>query len=139
MPNKVSTMYRIITLFTLVFSLQIQAGEFAKQANDNPFLSGELNPQYEGELTALGGTVIDHIVVESNNVYKLDLRIEGIKPVWVTSFVKPEGKQKIERNDKVVFKGYISKSDSLDPTGKLLSAIESKTLLIAIYAQNQGI
>lgn len=132
-------MYRIIICLSLIFSCQIQAGEFAKQANENPFLSGELNPQYEGELTALGGTVIDHIVVENNNVYKLDLRIKDIKPIWVTSFIKPEGKQKIEKNDKVVFKGYISKSNSLDPTGKLVSVIKSNTLLIAIYAQNQGI
>lgn len=132
-------MTRIIVFLTLIFTFQIQAGEFAKQANDNPFLYGELNPQYEGEITALGGTVIEHIVVENNNVYKLDLRIEGIKPVWVTSFIKPEGKQKIELNDRAVFKGYITKANSLDPTGKLHAAINSNTLLIAIYVQNQGI
>lgn len=87
----------------------------------------------------MGGTVIDHVVVENNKIYKLDLRIEGIKPIWVTSVVKPEGKQTIQQNDKVVFKGYISKSDSLNPTGKLQATIQSNTLLIAVYAQNQGI
>ncbi|MBF7073584.1 hypothetical protein ISG33_09280 [Glaciecola sp. MH2013] len=131
-------MFRIIIVISLFFSTNCFSGEFAKEANENPFLNGELNPKYEGEITALGGTVIDHIVVENNNLYKLDLKIKGIKPIWVTSFIKPKGKQIIQKGDRVVFKGYISKSISLDPSGELSSDIKANSLLMAIYVQNQG-
>jgi hypothetical protein len=131
-------MSRILLVISLILSTSCFAGEFAKEANDNPFLNGELNPKYEGEVTALGGKVIEHIVVQNNNVYKLDLKIEGINPIWVTSFIKPDGKSTIEAGDRVIFKGYISKSISLDPSGKLNSASNADTLLMAVYVQNQG-
>jgi len=137
--GNIRAMFKILFVFSLCFSASCFAGEFANEANDNPFLNGELNPKYEGEITALGGTVISHIVVDNNNFYKLDLKIEGIKPIWVTSFIQPAGKQTIEEGDRTVFKGYISKSISLDSSGKLISAIKSDTLLMAIYVQNQGL
>ena len=134
----IRVMFKIVLVFSLFLSANCFAGEFAKEANDNPFLNGELNPKYEGEATALGGTVVSHIVFDNKNFYKLDLKIEGIKPIWVTSFIQPDGKQTIEAGDRAVFKGYISKSISLDSSGKLNSAIKSDTVLLAIYIQNQG-
>ena len=131
-------MFRVLAFLLFIFTLNCHAGDFSKEANENPFLNGELNPKYEGELTGLGGTIIDHIVVKNNNVYKLDLKLDNIKPIWVTSFIKPQGKQKIEKGDRVVFKGYISLSSSLDTSGDLYSSINSKTLLMAIFVQNQG-
>lgn len=132
-------MYRLILSILLFTSLNCVAGEYAKQANESPFLDGQLNPKYEGELTALGGTIVKHVIAQNNNVYLVDLKIEKIKPIWVTSFIKPQGKQQIELGDRVVFKGYISSSASLDPTGELFSLIKSEMLLMAIFVQNQGV
>ena len=89
-------MYRLLILLSFLVSIGSSAGEYAKEANENPFFNGELNLKYEGELAALGGTVIQHTIVEGKNVYLLDLKIDNVKPIWVTSFIKPEGKPKVE-------------------------------------------
>ena len=56
----------------------------------------------------------------------------------VTSFVKAQGKEVVEVGDNVIFKGYISTASSLDETEELKNSIQSKTLLMAIYALNKG-
>jgi len=99
------------TLIAIVLCLWIPfavAGPFAKEANENPFLSGELNPQYEGELTALGGEVLE---------------------------IKPEPEGGIKVGDMMIFKGFISTAKSADPDGDLERLINSKTLLMAIQSQ----
>ena len=118
--------------------IQAFAGKYANQANENPFHNGELNAKYEGEATALGGTVLEHITVNNNNLYLLDLKTPSINNIWVTSFVKAQGKEVVEVGDNVIFKGYISTASSLDETEELENSIQSKTLLMAIYALNKG-
>ena len=128
--------YLLILLF--LTPIQAFAGKYANQANDNPFHNGELNAKYEGEATALGGTVLEHIIVNNNNLYLLDLKTPSINHIWVTSFVKAQGKEVVEVGDNVIFKGYISTVSSLDETEELENSIQSKTLLMAIYALNKG-
>jgi len=128
--------YLLILLF--LTPIQAFAGKYANQANDNPFHNGELNAKYEGEATALGGTVLEHITVNNNNLYLLDLKTPSINNIWVTSFVKAQGKEVVEVGDNVIFKGYISTVSSLDETEELENSIQSKTLLMAIYALNKG-
>ena len=128
--------YLLILLF--LTPIQAFAGKYANQANENPFHNGELNAKYEGEATALGGTVLEHIIVNNNNLYLLDLKSPSINNIWVTSFVKAQGKEVVEVGDNVIFKGYISTVSSLDETEELENSIQSKTLLMAIYALNKG-
>ena len=128
--------YLLILLF--LTPIQAFAGKYANQANENPFHNGELNAKYEGEATALGGTVLEHITVNKNNLYLLDLKTPSINNIWVTSFVKAQGKEVVEVGDNVIFKGYISTASSLDETEELENSIQSKTLLMAIYALNKG-
>ncbi|KTD89128.1 MULTISPECIES: hypothetical protein [unclassified Pseudoalteromonas] len=128
--------YLLILLF--LTPIQAFAGKYANQANENPFHNGELNAKYEGEATALGGTVLEHITVNNNNLYLLDLKTPSINNIWVTSFVKAQGKEVVEVGDNVIFKGYISTVSSLDETEELENSIQSKTLLMAIYALNKG-
>ena len=128
--------YLLILLF--LTPIQAFAGKYANQANENPFHNGELNAKYEGEATALGGTVLEHITVNNNNLYLLDLKTPSINNIWVTSFVKAQGKEVVEGGDNVIFKGYISTASSLDETEELENSIQSKTLLMAIYALNKG-
>ena len=128
--------YLLILLF--LTPIQAFAGKYANQANENPFHNGELNAKYEGEATALGGTVLEHITVNNNNLYLLDLKTPSINNIWVTSFVKAQGKEVVEVGDNVIFKGYISTASSLDETEELENSIQSKTLLLAIYALNKG-
>jgi hypothetical protein len=130
----------LLILLILLFLTPIQAfaGKYANQANENPFHNGELNAKYEGEATALGGTVLEHITVNNNNLYLLDLKTPSINNIWVTSFVKAQGKEVVEVGDNVIFKGYISTASSLDETEELENSIQSKTLLMAIYALNKG-
>tara|TARA_B110000008_G_C16791890_1_gene492989 strand:- start:319 stop:717 length:399 start_codon:yes stop_codon:yes gene_type:complete len=127
--------YLLILLF--LTPIQAFAGKYANQANENPFHNGELNAKYEGEATALGGTVLEHITVNNNNLYLLDLKTPSINNIWVTSFVKAQGKEVVEVGDNVIFKGYISTASSLDETEELENSIQSKTLLMAIYALNK--
>jgi len=131
-------MFKSLSILFLLFSVQTFAGQYANEANDNPFKDGVLNAKYEGEATALGGTVLKQIKLNNNNVYLLDLKTPPIKHIWVTSFIKPQGKEVVEVGDNVIFKGYISVASSLDDSGELYSAIKSKTLLMAIYALNKG-
>lgn len=128
--------YLLILLF--LTPIQAFAGKYANQANENPFHNGELNAKYEGEATALGGTVLEHITVNNNNLYLLDLKTPSINNIWVTSFVKAQGKEVVEVGDNVIFKGYISTASSLDEAEELENSIQSKTLLMAIYALNKG-
>jgi len=128
--------YLLILLF--LTPIQAFAGKYADQANENPFHNGELNAKYEGEATALGGTVLEHITVNNNNLYLLDLKTPSINNIWVTSFVKAQGKEVVEVGDNVIFKGYISTASSLDETEELENSIQSKTLLMAIYVLNKG-
>ena len=111
------------------------AGPFAKEANDNPFLNGELNPKYVGELSALAGKVIEiKTTHQKYPVYKLDLKIKGIKNIWVSSIAaNPNGDIKV--GDNAIFKGYITISSELDPKGELEKITNSKTLLLAIKFQ----
>jgi len=123
-------------LFFVFFSLSFgaSAAGLAEDANSNPFLNGELNPKYEGQLTALSGDIIEIIEGHENRkLYKLHLNIEGVKPVWVTSLA-PFAKGDISMNSKLIFRGYIATSDSLDSTGRLKSKINSETLLLALKA-----
>jgi len=128
--------YLLILLF--LTPIQAFAGKYANQANENPFHNGELNAKYEGEATALGGTVLEYITVNKNNLYLLDLKTSSINNIWVTSFVKAQGKEVVEVGDNVIFKGYISTASSLDESEELENSIQSKTLLMAIYALNKG-
>lgn len=86
-------------LFILLFSLSFGASaeNLAEEANNNPFLNGELNPKYEGQLTALSGDIVEMVEGhKGRTLYKLDLNMAGIKPVWVTS-IAPFAKGDIYR------------------------------------------
>jgi len=129
-------MKNILTLLLLALSFNTMSGQFAEQANDNPFFNGELNPKYEGELTALSGDIVE--IVEGHKgkkLYKLNLNITGLKQIWVTSFI-PFAKGEISVDSKLIFRGYIATADGLDPTGNLRSKINSETLLLALKADS---
>lgn len=119
----------------LLVAFNVSAGPYAKQANDNPFLNGELNPVYAGESTALAGKILEINTFQNSKLYKLDLSLEGIEPIWVANFIKPQGKS-LELGDEVIFKGYITQSGKLDESGQLEKTINSKTLLLSIYVRN---
>jgi len=129
-------MRKLLTTTLLLLSVSAFAGQFAKEANDNPFLNGQLNPKYEGELTALSGDIVeivdDH---KGKKIYKINLNVAGIIPIWVTSFA-PFAEGEISLNSKLVFRGYIAASDSLDPTGQLRAKINCETLLLALQADS---
>jgi len=111
------------------------AGKYAVEANENPSLNGSLNPKYEGEVTALAGEVLDIKPTKQKfPVYKLNLRIEGVNHIWVTSIApQPEGGIKV--GDMIIFRGFIATASSTDPTGELGNIIDSETLLMAIQSQ----
>tara|TARA_R110000751_G_scaffold295375_1_gene403590 strand:+ start:94 stop:489 length:396 start_codon:yes stop_codon:yes gene_type:complete len=129
-------MRNIFIFLILSISFSAFSGQYAKEANDNPFLNGELNPKYEGELTALSGDVVEIIDGhKGKKLYKLNLNIAELKHIWITSFA-PFSEGEITINSKLIFRGYIATSDSLDSTGKLKSKIESETLLLALKAES---
>jgi hypothetical protein len=129
-------MRKFLFIIFLSLSFTVMSGEFAKEANDNPFLNGELNPKYEGELIALSGDIVE--IIDGHNgkkLYKLNLNIAELKSIWVTSFA-PFAKGEVSISSKLIFKGYIATADNLDSTGKLKSKIMSDTLLLALKADS---
>ncbi len=130
--KKLLTLLLILPLF---FHTIANAGDFAKQANDNPFLHGELNPKYEGEKTALQGEIIEiKSTKQKYPLYKLNLRTKDIKHIWVTSKSSPAD-EGFNVGDKAVFKGFITITDILDKSGELKKSIQSPTLLLALISQ----
>ena len=131
-------MKNILALFILLpvfFYSTANAGDFAKQANDNPFLHGELNPLYEGEKTALQGEIVEiKSTKEKYPLYKLNLHTKEIKNIWVTS-ISPQPLGGIKVGDKIVFKGFITNADILDTSGELRQITHSQTLLLAFLSQ----
>ena len=119
-----------LVVLSIIFSSYVLA-----QSPDDPFLNGELNLEYEGQLTGLAGEVIDiKDTKQKFKAYKLDLKIEGIKPIWVSSIASiPGGELKV--GDEIIFKGYISSASGLDPSGDLEATISSKSLLLALRAE----
>ena len=67
-------MTKLLVHFLLLVSISshVFAGQYAKEANDNPFLNGELNSLYEGEAVALAGKVLDMKLYENKKLYKFD-------------------------------------------------------------------
>ncbi len=130
------SMRKFLFIIFLSLSFTVMSGEFAKEANDNPFLNGELNPKYEGELIALSGDIVE--IIDGHNgkkLYKLNLNIAELKSIWVTSFA-PFAEGEVSISSKLIFKGYIATADNLDSTGKLKSKIMSDTLLLALKADS---
>jgi len=110
------------------------AGEYAQEANKNPFLNGELNQKYVGEVTALAGEIIEIKTIQNNPVYKINLRMDGIKPIWVASIApQPEGGIKV--GDMIIFRGFISTASKTDPSGSLGKNTGSESLLMAVHSQ----
>ena len=126
----------IIVVFLLISSVTYGGDvDLAKAANENPFHNGGLNPDYEGQKTALAGEVMEiKPTNEKFPVYKLNLRLEGINPIWVTSIAPAPGGE-IKVGDMIIFKGFITSTASADPSGELEKLIKTKTLLMAIQAQ----
>lgn len=119
----------LISIFVLFLSFQCFAN------SESPFLDGQLNLELEGELTALAGEVIDKKDTKQKYpVYKLNLRLDGVGSIWVTSIGEaPVGG--INIGDMMIFKGYISSSEGLDPSGELEKLINSKSLLLALKTE----
>lgn len=125
----------IILLMLSLLGQPAISGDFAQEANDNPFLNGELNAKYKGEATALAGEILEiKQTKQKYPVYKLNLRIKNIKNIWVTS-IAPPPKGGVNIGDMIVFKGFISTASELDPSGELETLIKSKTLLMAVQSQ----
>lgn len=126
----------LLTGLLSALALITQAAEKPSQetvpasAHDHPFLNGELNPEYDGQVTVLVGEVIDIKPGVKYALYKVDTKTKDIKPIWVTTLV-PVASGEIKLGDRLIFRGYITKTESLDPSGKLLSMIRSETLLSA--------
>ena len=125
----------IIFIFLITLSACSKSDNLGKDANNNPFLNGELNQKYEGQKTALAGQVMEiKPTKQKYPVYKLNLRLKGINPIWVTS-IAPNPGGEIKVGDMIIFKGFIATSEKTDPSGELEKLIQSKTLLMAIQSK----
>lgn len=128
----------IIGVVCLVFILII-AGllylakniDVSASVSDSTFLNGELNPDLKWQGVRVIGTVIQiKDGINESLLYKVDPEMDGVKPIWVSSFV-PVAEGRISVDDRLVFKGYITSVEYMDPTGKLESLINSSHLLRA--------
>lgn len=98
---------------------------------NGPFLNGRLNPDLKWQGSQIVGTIIEiKDGLNESKLYKVDPELEGVEPVWVTTFVRIADGQ-IELGDKLTFKGYISSAEYLDPEGTLESLIGTPLLLRA--------
>ncbi|TKB45783.1 hypothetical protein [Thalassotalea mangrovi] len=124
-----------ILIFSLIFSSTLAANQqdLAKAANNNPFLNGSFNPAYIGQLTGIAGEVVDILNTTDNRLlYKLNLNIDGINPVWVASIAAIPG-DPLALGDGIIFKGYISSASELSP--EIVKRIKVETVMLALVAE----
>jgi len=123
----------LLTLMFFSFASIVAEVDLAKAANDNPFLEGKLNPEYIGQLAAIAGEVVEILDATNNRyIYKLNLRIDGVDTIWATSITAiPDGP--LVKGDMIIFKGYISSSEELDP--EVAKIIKDETILLALRAE----
>jgi len=105
------------------------------EVKGSPFLDGKLNAQYHGQRTGLKGQVL--LVKPTRQgypLYKLNLGLNNVDPIWVTS-IGPAPVGGITQGNIMVFKGFIALAKELDPTGELEAIIQSPALLVAVLSE----
>ena len=101
------------------------------QSTPSLYHKGYLNPAYMSKAARLLGEVVEvQESVSGKQFFKLDVRLKGVSPIWVSTFAPViEGTVKV--GDRYVFIGHVRTPNSLDPSGELKKFIQSPTLLIA--------
>lgn len=134
----------------LIKQCQIQS-TWAEQATRNPlpskplvasprnqtalFINGELNTHYSGNWTGLLGEVDSIITGPTGTVFfKFNLRLVGVKPIWVTS-VPTITQGTIKHGERYWVAGTIESITSIDPSGGLAANLGTSSLLLATSIQ----
>ena len=113
------------------FLIFISSMTYAQEAvQGSPFSNGILNPELEGQLTALLGEVIDiKTTPDDKQLYLLNVGLKGVKPIWITPMVRVASGE-IAIGKQLVFRGYIANTAELNRG--LIDTIKVPTLLLAI-------
>lgn len=113
------------------FLIFISSMAYAQEAvQGSPFSNGILNPEFEGQLTALLGEVIDiKTTSDDKQLYLLNVGIKGVKPIWIAPMVRVASGE-IAIGSQLIFRGYIANTAKLNKD--LIDIIEVPTLLLAI-------
>ncbi|MEY4588195.1 MAG: hypothetical protein RL497_271 [Pseudomonadota bacterium] len=98
------------------------------------FANGELNPRYSGQWANVLGEVEAVMVREGKPYIKLNLRLVGVKPIWVSSHA-PLAVERIKLGERYWVAGSVQRSANLDPSGQLAANLNSAHLLLATSIQ----
>lgn len=112
----------------LALALPVLADE---QAAVKPPQVGELDASRAGEIAVMMGEVL---AIEPGpgglKFYKVKPDQVPDRAIWATTFVQVADDQ-VKVGDRLAFKGYIAKTQALDPTGRLQAQLGAATLLQA--------
>lgn len=97
---------------------------------DGLIVAGELNPGFAGRAAAFEAKVLEiKTAPDTTQVLKLQLPYKDAKPLWATTFV-PIAKDEVKVGDRLIFKGYVAATESVDKSGKLLELVENSSAVL---------
>lgn len=128
-------MNKLLVFTIILLSFSALADDEIK-IDKNMILNGELNPEYDRQLTILAGEVVEiKDGLQNKKMYKINLHHEGVKNIWVVPIANIEGG--LPLGGHFLFKGYVAVANSLDPSKTLIKLINSPTLLLAYEINTQ--
>lgn len=111
-------------------SSSLPAGRLLQASDDPLYSNGELNPHYAGKLIRLMGEVVEiRQGLNNKSFIKIDARLVGVKPIWVSSFA-PIAEGMVKLGATYEFIGTVAEVDRLDTSGQLRKFLQSPTLLL---------
>ncbi len=104
-------------------------------SKDRLFNNGELSPAYDGLALEILGEVIDLKTIANRQFIKLDTRLVGVKPLWVSTYSQIT-KGRIQLADRLLVKGYVHDIASFSNAETLQEILQSPSLLMAESLQS---
>lgn len=102
------------------------------------YRNGELNLERTGALVRLLGEVVDiQRGPQDKTFFKVDVRLLGVKPIWVSSFAPVvETENIVKMGATYEFIGTLEAADHLDKSGQLRQFLKSPSLLLVRSLQS---
>jgi len=123
-------MKALFTAFLLLMFAPLVKADGTPVPQDGLIVAGQLNPGMEGRAAAFEAKVLDiKTAPDTTQVLKLELPYKDTQPLWAITFV-PIAKDEVRVGDRLIFKGYVAATDSVDRSGKLRELVENSAAVL---------
>lgn len=97
---------------------------------DGIIVAGQLNPGFHERAAALEAKVLEvRDAPDNTHLIKIELIDRDAIQIWATTFV-PLAEGQVKIGDRLIFKGYIATTDSIDSTGRLRGLTEGSAAVL---------